>query len=216
MIDAMIKDIEEFLYNEKEESSFIKQLSEKYCLNDFVMVDNDIKTYLKEKGESAFVEAYGGIFDYREKQICFYDDKVVDRLAEDYNDFLWKLLESDERDKVKFIIAYHYLAMLKQIAFNLDSINQEILFSEQYAEKIKAINSKYGRNHHAIKHYSLIEYLLNHEEVNRCEIELIDEFKLMLNAFLFQYKFIFSTEMIFPIMFGSKRLKVIESLVYLE
>ncbi len=213
----MIETIDEFLCYEKEEANFINQLSPKYYLNDFVMVDNDIKSYLAEKGNSSFGTVYGGLFDYREKQIRFFDDKVVDRLAEEYNDFVWTLLESgEEREKVKYIIAYHYLAMLKQVAFELDLSNKETPFLKQYVEKIKVINQKYGRNHHAIKHYSLIEYLLNHERISRNEIGLKDEFVLMLNAFLFQYKFIFSTEMIFPIMFASKKEKVIESLVYLE
>ncbi len=216
-MDAMIENIDEFLNNEKEEAAVVNQLSVKYCLNDFVMTDNDIKAYLTEKAECVQGPVYGGIFDYREKKICFYEDKVVDRLTEEYNDFVWKLLESDEvRDKVKYIIAYHYLAMLKQIALDLDLSDKETPFSKQYVETIKTINLKYGRNHHSIKHYSLMEYLLNHEKISRNEIGLKDEFVLMLNAFLFQYKFIFSTEMIFPIMFASKKEKVIESLVYLE
>ena len=214
-MDAMIKDIDEFLYNEKEESVFIKQLSEKYCLNDFVMSDNNIKSFLAKKRESAFRELYWGIFNYREREICFYDDIVENRLAREYSDFAWNLLEDGgDRNKVTYFIAYHYLTMLKQVALILS--NKEVSFSKQYEEKIYNINRKYGYNHHAIKHHSLMEYLLNHEKVCGIEIELQDEFMLLLNAFLFQYKIIFSTEMIFSTMREPEMKKVIESLVFIE
>ena len=238
--------IDEFLQNEKDESVFLKKLSTRYSLRDFVMVDNNIKEILGGKEIDGCDSVNGSLFDYRAKRLCLDDDSVERRLSYQYLDFIWCLLElKEDVNIVLYILTYHYLAMIKQIAFQLiimdrapfsfngDKIsplgkeNYELYkefhygkfgdltpyIPEECLEKYNDIFYKYRCDHHAIKHYSLLEYMLQHEEICGCGFELGSEFVRLLNSFVAQYKAIFSTEKIWAYMFASVEEKIISSLI---
>lgn len=112
--------IDDFLQNEKEIYNFLDRLANRYRLNDFVIVDRATKEFLLDKGKEGFEGAHGCIFYYRLKQLRLDYDSVENRLIPQYLDFLWMVLTLEEdKDKVKYILAYHYLEMIEQLTFKL-------------------------------------------------------------------------------------------------
>ena len=110
--------IDDFLHNEKEIYHFLDRLANRYRLNDFVIVDGATKEFLLDKGKEGFEGAHECIFYYRLKQLRLDYDSVENRLIPQYLDFLWMVLTLEE-DKVKYILAYHYLEMIEQLTFKL-------------------------------------------------------------------------------------------------
>ena len=112
--------IDDLLQNEKEVCNFLDGIVERYRLNDFVMVDTTVKDFLTDRGREDFEAAYGCIYYHREKELYLNLDSVGDRLLSKYLDFLWGILPLEkEKDIVRYILAYHYLEMIEQMAFKL-------------------------------------------------------------------------------------------------
>ncbi len=237
--------IDDFLLNEKKTCSFLDKLVEKYKLSDFVMVNSAIKEYLAG-GEIQDIEKMQGcICLWHEKQFNLEFDSVERRLNWNYLDFLWMVLQLKEKDKVRYILAYHYLYMISQLAFQLaitsnapfdfSGMEMSPLGEERYAlyeevrygkihdivpyiSKASLVNYyrifyQYGREHHSVKHYSLLEYILRREDTFKTDWELEKEFVDMLDIFLFRYKAIFSTELPRAYVNDLDREKIINSLV---
>ena len=116
----MIEIISEFLQNEKRENDFIDKLAGTYTLNDFVLVDMDIKSVLEDENTDGFESIYGCMYCCRGRYLNLDIDSVEHRLTNMYLDFLWNVLAmEDEKEKVRYILAFHYLGMLEQLAFQL-------------------------------------------------------------------------------------------------
>ncbi len=194
----MIEIIDDFLQNEKDACNFLDKIAKMYRLCDFVLVDKNTKEYLISGKNNGFEFSYRCIYNNRVKSLYLNTDRVEDRLASNYMDFLWDVLTlKEEENKVKYILAYHYLEMLMQLAYML-TISSESLFTfggtemMPMGEKKYALyeNVKYGELHDMVpyiskdrlaeytrifyqynysdsrtKHYSLMEYLLDHEKV---------------------------------------------------
>ncbi|SFU88605.1 hypothetical protein SAMN05216540_11716 [Butyrivibrio sp. M55] len=239
--------INEFLANEKEECDFLKRAAKKYNLNEFVMVDKNIKSILSGKMIDGCEDINGCMFDYREKDLRLNVDSVELRLANQYLGFIKQLLEEKEKDIVLYILAFHYLAMIKQFAYQLVVSNkapfwgcdsdfntsgksnyklyQELcigkfggmipFLSEACIAKYNNIFYKYGFDSHSTKHFSLIEYMLKHENMYGDGFSLCNEFVYMLNSFCFQFKAIYTTEKMWPYMFKANKDYIINSLIFL-
>ncbi|SKB67217.1 hypothetical protein SAMN06296386_103331 [Lachnospiraceae bacterium] len=236
--------IDDFLKNEKDVANFLDGLVGRYRLNDFVIVDRTTKAFLENRGKEGFEGVHGCMYYCRAKQLYLDFDSVESRLLHQYLDFLWTIMALEE-EKVGYILAYHYLEMIKQWAFQLTiSSDAPFLFggtgisprgengyksykevkygifhdmlpyiSEESLVKYTRIFYKYCRDHHKVKHYSLMEYVLERENIFNIDWELEREFVDMLDLFLFRYKAVFTTETLHMYMSGSDREKVISNLV---
>ncbi len=242
----MIEIITDFLHNEKRENDFLNRLTEKYTISDFVMVDKDIKEAIPGRNMDAFGSVYGCMYYCRDKHLRLNTDIVEQRLTNMYMDFLLDVLsKEDEKEKVRNILALHYLGVLEQLAFQLTVssgapfkfLGQELSphGEQEYASyqkiwgsnlhvMIPFISENDIRKYHRIfyqyrysalnaKHFSLMEYMLNHERTMGSEWEAEDTFVDMMDLFVFRYKAVFVTERLSAFMQASVCDKVIESLV---
>lgn len=140
-----------------------------YRLCDFLLVDKNIKEYLISGKNDGFDYSYRCIYNNRVKSLYLNTDRVEDRLVSNYMDFLWDVLTlKEEENKVKYILAYHYLEMFMQLAYML-TISSESLFTfagtemMPRGEKNYALyeNVKYGELHDMVPYISkdrLAEY----------------------------------------------------------
>lgn len=143
--------IDEFLQNEKDAADFLDRFAGRYKLNDFVMVDRTTKEFLENREKEGFDVVYRCMYYCREKQLHLDYDSVESRLLSQYWDYLWEIMAlEEENEKVKYILAYHYLEMIEQWTFQLTiSSDAPFLFG---GTKI----SPRGKN--AYKSYEEIKY----------------------------------------------------------
>ena len=113
-----VDDIESFM-SDVEDADFIKDLSGKYTLNDFIRADIEIKEYLRNKKSELDDTIYGCLFDCKNDSLYLNTDNVEQRLINEYFDFLLETIKSHCDACVYYIIAYHYISFLKQLAFQL-------------------------------------------------------------------------------------------------
>lgn len=115
-----IEAISEFLTNGEREAEYLKQLSKEYSINDFVMVDKDVKPLLDGSITLPNCNIYGCLYNKRKGWLCLETDTVEQRLTNVYLDFLIEVIRTnDEIDKVQYILAYHYLTYLLEMGFLL-------------------------------------------------------------------------------------------------
>ena len=88
--------------------------------------------------------------------------------------------------------------------------------SEACIAKYNNIFYKYGFDSHSTKHFSLIEYMLKHENMYGDGFSLCNEFVYMLNSFCFQFKAIYTTEKMWSYMFKANKDYIINSLIFLS
>lgn len=238
-------DIKLFMSNE-EDAAFIKKLSGKYALKDFVKVDLDVKEYLRNKQLASKDTIYGCIVDCKNDTLFLNIDSVDQRLIKEYFDFLLDIIKMYGDASVQYILAYHYIAFLQQLAFQL-SVKPNALFEvcgesltpvgehnyDKYIEatfgdyhefmpyirkedilKYSKVFYSYGHNHHAAKHFSLIEYFLQSERIYG-SYELNNEFEKMIDSFVYRYKAVFTYEKVFVYMTEETRNRIMDSLVEL-
>ncbi len=113
-----IDDIQLFMSSERD-ATFIEDLSGKYSLKDFIKVDRGVERYLKNKMPEFNDTIYGCILDNKNGSFCLNIDSVEQRLINEYFDFLFESIKKYRDASVQYIIAYHYIALIQQQAFQL-------------------------------------------------------------------------------------------------
>lgn len=116
----MKETITDFLQNEITENAFLTSLADKYTVSDFVMVDKAIKESAAGKYSKVLGSVYGCMYNCRDNYLCLNADIVEQRLTKMYLEFLRDVLSmEDEKEKVRYILTFHYLGVLEQLAFQL-------------------------------------------------------------------------------------------------
>ncbi len=136
------EDIHKFLAEHKDIFSKIEDISKGYKMSDFVKVDRASKEHLL-KGTC---EIHGCIYEERRGSLRTDLGSVEHRLTVEYLDLLCDLIETnDDIDKVLYIVAYHYLSLCKQIAYDLTESNNALFhfYGDEMSPRAKDNYEKY-------------------------------------------------------------------------
>ena len=119
-----MEDINVFLKENEEIKQKIERIAKNYTLADFVKVTESVYGYLYENVSLDFVS--GCICNIRKSHLRLNVESVEQRITNEYLELLMELLKAkDKVDKVFYIVAYHYLSMLKQVGYELTGYNND-------------------------------------------------------------------------------------------
>ena len=116
--------VDEFLFEDELMIKSIKRISKNYSIADFVKVSEAISNYLQNSTTTKMESISGCMYNIREGYLMLDGESVERRLTNEYLDYLLDVLMIErEADKVFYIVAYHYLALMKQLGYQLTSAN---------------------------------------------------------------------------------------------
>ena len=239
--------IDEFMENSEEIKNRIKVISANYTINDFILFSNKTREYFKNFKICDCSILYGCIFDLRDRYLHVDTDSVESRLMKEYMELLSELLETDNNiDIVFYIVAYHYLALCKEIAYKLmikdnapfHSIGQELsplakkrlnkykdFYNEFYClvdffdeKDLEFYNAIFGK---LIYHHHSVKHfsLLNYffnMNIKISRSDFDDSFVNLLELYIFRYRAIYTEERLFAYMRSEIKEKIINGLMSIE
>ena len=119
--------IDTFLDNNNAIKNSIKNISKNYTLNDFVLFSDVARDHFKRRNGADMAPVYGCICGVRDRSLRVDVDSVESRLTIEYLQLISELLEAhDEIDIVYYIVAYHYLTLCEEVAFEYTIANYAI------------------------------------------------------------------------------------------
>ena len=126
--------VDEFLAENEKIAQAIKRIAENYSVADFVKVAEPVRAYVQDSENKKVDHISGCICNIRKGYLHLDMDSVEGRLTREYLEYLMEILtEKEEIEKVFYIVAYHYLTMLKQLGYQLTAASNApfYLFGEE-------------------------------------------------------------------------------------
>ena len=117
--------VDEYLAKNEKIAQDIKRIAERYLISDFVKVTKPIQEYLQDNEYMKVERINGCLCNIRKRHLRLDMDSVESRLMKEYLEYIMNILTTKEDiDKVFYIVAYHYLTMLKQLGYQLTSAKE--------------------------------------------------------------------------------------------
>lgn len=240
----MIETITEFLNNESQMAKRINNLVPFYNTSDFIKVDKSIYNYDRKTVEISKGTVYGCLYNTRRKELDFGVDNVEGRLMREYLDYLIDVICSKEDiEKVQYILAYHYLTMVKQRGYQLTVESQApfaysgnditpwgrdnfVKYKGAYYGSMKSLlpyltEEKIKNYNRIFFQYRYHDWAVKHFSLAEYKLncETIDEdcfddgFERLINNFIFKYRAAFTQSDIYEWMPTEEKNEVVEALV---
>lgn len=112
--------IDDFLLENEQIKQRIKRISEEYSFSDFVKVSEEVRDCLQNRDSSTIKCISSCLYNIRKGHFRMDIESVERRLTDEYLELLFELLKAEEDvDKVFYVVAYHYLSLVKQLGYQL-------------------------------------------------------------------------------------------------
>lgn len=202
-IDAYFSENDQFVQR-------IKRISENYSVADFVKVTESIRAYLQKESPAKVDTISGCIYNIRKGYLRLNIESVESRLTNEYLDYLLDVLKiKGDVDVVFYIVAYHYLSLVKQLGYCLTGDNNSNASFHFFGEEMSVSAKKnYERLHEMYngRLYSILNYIneddliyynkfyrkcgyTHHATKHFSLIENLDGFAPVVNRYEFDHEF---------------------------
>lgn len=219
-------------------------ISANYNINDFVLFSKKASQYLGYHKNINSSHLYGCIFDLRDRYLRVDIESVESRLLKEYMNLLSQLLETvDNTDIVFYIVAYHYLALCKEMAYKLiikdnapfPFMGQELsplaikrfnkykaFFDESYylidyfdEKDLEFYNTLFWKliYHHHSAKHFTLLEYLLNMNINISRFDFDNSFVNVLELYIFRYRAIYTEERLFTYMSSEAKEKIINELI---
>ncbi len=199
--------------------------------------------YFKNHKNVNFSQLYGCIFDLRDRYLHVYIESVEARLMNEYMNLLSQLLEADDNtDIVFYIVAYHYLALCKEMAYEMTITDNapfpfigqelsplakerykkyEVFFNEGFClidyfneKDLEFYNSLFWklRYHHHSTKHFSLLEYLLNMKININRFAFNNSFVNLLELYIFRYRAIYTEERLFAYMSSETMENIINGL----